>query len=329
MTDEPSSMLLGDCRDVLPTLTEASVDSVVTDPPYELGFMGKAWDRTGVAFDQATWTAVMRVLKPGGYLLAFGGTRTYHRLTCAIEDAGFEIRDCLMWVYGTGFPKGHGCLKPAWEPILLARKPGRGVLPLAIDACRVPAGERPNIASKPKGGAYAGVFREGSVANGTTTQGRWPANVLHDGSDEVMEVFAAFGVRKGAPGGSVRAGVGVLKHGGTNSRPQHSDTGGESVRTGFGDTGTVARFFYCAKASKRERGAGNTHPTVKPLTLCDWLVKLVTPPGGTVLDPFMGSGSTAVAARAAGFKFVGIELDDAHLTIARNRIKNTQTELDL
>jgi hypothetical protein len=130
-----------DCRTFLPNLEEGSADAVVTDPPYELAFMGKKWDSTGVAFQSSTWVPVLHVLKPGGYLLAFGGTRTYHRLTCAIEDAGFEVRDCIMWMYGTGFPKGRGCLKPAWEPILLARKPGKRVLPLNVEAARMGTGK--------------------------------------------------------------------------------------------------------------------------------------------------------------------------------------------
>lgn len=303
----------GDCREVLRESPADSFDSVVTDPPYELGFMGKSWDSSGVAFDPATWAAVLRVLKPGGYMLAMGGTRTYHRLAVAVEDAGFEIRDCLMWMYGTGFPKGQGCLKPAWEPILLCRKPGKRVLPLGVDACRV--GTTKDVpASLPKGDALKGWGeRPGRKGKQLTDDafdpnlGRWPANVLHDGSDEVLEAF-----------------------------------------------GDASRFFYCAKASKRERDAGldgmpktdkklgnyrlvkcnpqtgkpndtqplaNNHPTVKPLALMRWMVRLVTPEGGRVLDPFAGSGSTLVAATQEGREAFGVELDAGHCEIIRRRVR--------
>ena len=239
---------IGDCRESMAGMQESSVDAIVTDPPYELGFMGKKWDGTGVAFDAETWKQALRVLKPGGHLLAFSGTRTYHRMVCAIEDAGFEIRDQIGWVYGSGFPKsldvskaidkalGHErervaprsvishqrnignrrpymddpnhttvsdepasetaaawqgwgtALKPAWEPIVVARKPligtvaanvlAHGTGALNIDGCRVEGGTRPLISSPPKGGKFAGVFREGSESLGTTSLGRWPANII-------------------------------------------------------------------------------------------------------------------------------------------------------
>lgn len=333
---------LGDCLEVLPTLEAGSVDAVITDPPYALveprsggnfyhrprtdeekaarrgGFMGKAWDRELPGVQH--WQAVLRTLKAGGYLLSFGGTRTYHRLTCAIEDAGFEIRDCLMWLYGSGFPKGRGCLKPAWEPIVLARKPGKGVLPLGIDECRVPG--EPWIKNDGAAGAgfKSGKFcgsmgsgqptRAGGVRQGSS--GRYPANVCHDGSDEVMEAFAEFGERKS--GGGPRPGT-------PRSRKNTYGEPTVSQSPAYGpNAGTAARFFYCAKASRRERGEGNTHPTVKPLALSRWLARLVCPPGGTVLDPFAGSGTTGVACLLEGRHFIGIEQDPAYHKIASARI---------
>lgn len=343
-------VLDGDCRLVLSTLEADSFDSAITDPPYELGFMGKSWDRSGVAFDPATWAAVYRVLKPGAYLMAMGGTRTYHRLTCAIEDAGFEIRDCLMWIYGSGFPKHKACLKPAYEPIVLARKPGPRSTPLNIDDARVPSSERAedrqgepsqeqrytdaggtNLAAKP-GKRYRtsrinpgttananGEWRsgEGEVFEGEIPSGRWPANVLHDGSAEVMEAFAAFGEGKGAQGKVT-----------VRNADKFRNTFGEFAGTDedapfYGDTGSAARFFYCAKASRAEREAGNNHPTVKPLALMRYLVRLVTPAAGRVLDPFGGSGSTGKAAAEEGRGAVLIELNPEYAEIARRRTTET------
>jgi site-specific DNA-methyltransferase (adenine-specific) len=302
----------GDCREVLATLDADSFDSVVTDSPYELGFMGKKWDSTGVAFDPATWSAALRVLKPGGYMLAMGGTRTYHRLACAVEDAGFEVRDCLMWMYGTGFPKGQGCLKPAWEPILLARKPGKRVLPLGIDVCRVPTDEAGKPREyEPREDRENWRITGGTNGSGATSPlGRYPANVLHDGSDEVLEAFAAFGES------SSKA---TARNTAKNGTAAYGDFRGTGRVVGHDDTGTAARFFYCAKASKTERGEGNTHPTVKPLALMRWMVRLVTPEGGRVLDPFAGSGSTLIAAHAEGRSAVGVELDAKHCDIIAAR----------
>lgn len=361
-------ILGGDCRAVLATLPARSFDSVVTDPPYDLlsasrngsrrinndpakpfgrhagGFMGMQWDATGVAFDPRTWKAVLRVLKPGGYMLAMGGTRTYHRLACAVEDAGFEIRDTILnlfdadprvqqfldtltpeqrgvflelyspsplraWVQGQGFPKGKGNLKPAWEPILLVRKPGPRVLPLGIDECRVPTGgDAANArANKGRGLGYHGG--DGERGGWSGSAGRYPANVAIDDSDEVAGAFAEFGERSGprAPARRGAAGEGWGM--------------GEGERVAFGDTGTAARFFYCSKASKSERGRGNHHPTVKPLALIRWLVRLVTPPGGRVLDPFAGSGTTGAACLAEGRYCTLIEKDEKYLSIIRSRIK--------
>lgn len=267
------------------------------------------------------FAAALRVLKPGGYAAVFGGTRTYHRLACAVEDAGFEVRDCLMWVYGTGFPKGTGCLKPAYEPILLCRRPGPKVLPLGVDECRVPAESRPNIVNKPKNGEYAGVFREGSFADGATSLGRWPANVLHDGSDEVLGAFAAFGP--------------TSTTGKRSERSRDAEVAGTTWGTNNHKSreyaneppGTAARFFYCAKASKADRGDGNTHPTVKPVALMRWLVRLVCPAGGLVLDPFGGSGTTGVAALAEARRCLLVERMPEYVAIARRRTARPVNDL--
>ncbi|WP_321865679.1 DNA-methyltransferase [Paraburkholderia tropica] len=368
---------LGDCMDVLRTLGGASVDSIVTDPPYHLtqvsrgghartnnpdmphgrhrigdkGFMGKVWDGGDIAQRVELWAECLRVLKPGGHLLAFAGSRTYHRMTCAIEDAGFEIRDQIMWIYGSGFPKSrnlHGehagwgsAIKPAHEPICMARKPMAGTLlanvlehgtgALNIDGCRIGEG-----------------------------LGRWPANVIHDGSDEVLEQFPD------APGQladvSYQDGeretqnvYGAMSRGHEPSAERaYTENGGTNFAMKPGarrlDAGTAARFFYCAKASRADRNEGvggsekpavqteaavrdretadwqerngNFHPTVKPTDLMAYLCRLVTPPAGTVLDPFMGSGSTGKAAMREGFRFVGIDMTPEYVEIARARISH-------
>lgn len=371
----------GDCRDVLPKGKPNIIDAVVTDPPYGLEFMGKGWDKgvPGVEF----WRPLLRIMKPGAHGLVFGGTRTHHRLMCALEDTGFEIRDCLMWVYGSGFPKSldigkaidkaagverevvrkgvtyeaaadgntyaHGlnagfqqrqltapatpsaiqwdgwgtALKPAWEPIILVRKPLEkgctvaqnvlkwGVGGLNIDGCRV-GNEELEYRTTSYGEAQTGEFSGQEQVNHTTgskqVQGRWPANLIHDGSEEVLEGFPH--VTSGKPGNSVRTARGMVLQGGGNS----------TKLTGFGDSGSASRFFYCAKASTKERGEGNTHPTVKPLNLLDYLITLITPPGGIVLDPFAGSGSTLVSADSLGFRAVGIEISPEYCDIARSRL---------
>lgn len=317
----------GDCREILPTLDTDSFDACATDPPYELGFMGRAWDRSGVANDVAMWRAVLRVLKPGAHLLAFGGTRTRHRMVSAVEDAGFEIRDEVAWTYGQGFPKsknlcgewdGWGtALKPAWEPIIVARKPlsersveanvarwGTGAL--NIKGCRIagvvqsPAGAR--AAWEIGGGDDGYVKGTGREYNNV---GRWPANLIHDGSQGVLELF-----------------------------PETKSNGGGTSNTGFwsrdergqqiakGDSGSAARFFYCAKATASDR-AGSEHPTVKPRALMRYLCRLVTPPGGTVLDPFAGSGTTLYAARDEGFGAVGIEQEAEYVAHVDARLAAT------
>lgn len=288
-----------------------------------------------------------RVLKPGGHLLAFGGTRTFHRLTCGIEDAGFEIRDCLTWLYGSGFPKsldvskaidkaagaarewqGWGtALKPAWEPCVVARKPLAGTVAenvqahgtgaLNIDGCRI-AGEVPSVPqpslNSPTGLVYG--YKTGEGRNGEMSAapgGRWPANVALD-----EQAAAMLDAQSGERGG----GFGVRGAGPTDGRNAYA-LGGNGEPGGYGDTGGASRFFYTAKASRTDRntsGANNTHPTVKPTDLMRWLVRLVTPPGGVVLDPFAGSGSTLVAARAEGFRSIGIERETEYAEIIAQRL---------
>jgi DNA modification methylase len=374
----------GDCLALLPELEAGSVDAVVCDPPYGLGFMGKDWDHgiPGVAF----WTAALRVAKPGAHLLAFGGTRTFHRLACAIEDAGWEIRDCLMWVYGSGFPKSldvskaigdggtawHGwgtALKPAWEPIILARKPLAGTVAanvlrygtggLNIDGCRIEAGENdydhPGIQEAGCGKVICyGEFDNKYKQSAPNAIGRFPANLIHDGSDEVVRLFPDCSSGGFPNDGGMRTHNGIY---GTPSVRKDGDIGPNN--------GSAARFFYCAKASKQDRdeglharayrtagectdrrdgtaglnspragagrtsGARNHHPTVKPTDLMRYLCRLVTPPGGIVLDPFMGSGSTGKAAVKEGFRFAGIEIDADYLDIAAGRIRAAQEDTAL
>ena len=479
------TIINADCLDAMAAMEPNSVDAIVTDPPYGLSFMGKDWDHgvPGVHF----WEEALRVAKPGAHLIAFGGTRTYHRLACAIEDAGWEVRDCLGWLYGSGFPKSHNiskaidkgsgvnrerqlqftewmrstgitaeqindatqsnmashfltdksqpriataemfdklrpylpevpeyierlvaertgiewtdyvkrevvgaasvpsghafasekygrngnaievsitapatdlakqwegwgtALKPAWEPAILARKPLEGTVAanvteygtggLNIDGCRVATDDnrdRMGGGKKGDGGCYGS---SGVYDSATNPIGRFPANICHDGSDEVLEVFpqtSSWSTPKDNRG---------KPHGFAGGRKSTRDDRFES----YADSGSAARFFYCAKASKKDRNDGldgfetsttddgrnkpidnafqrgkterrNTHPTVKPTDLMRWLVRLVTPPGGTVLDPFMGSGSTGKAAVLEGFDFIGIDLSPDYCEIAEARI---------
>jgi site-specific DNA-methyltransferase (adenine-specific) len=376
-------------------MPENSVDSIVTDPPYELGFMGKSWDSSGIAFNLEVWQEALRVLKPGGHLIAFSGSRTYHRMAVAIEDAGFEIRDQIMWVYGSGFPKSHNvskgidkaaerdvrelsdaakqwdgwgtALKPAHEPIVMARKPLIGTVAnnvltygtggLNIDASRVegapPSVPQPSL--RPQGFDSGHALGTGEGRNGKMSQatGRFPANFIHDGSDEVVALFPDTG----------KSGVAVRRNG-NNAKGMFPVAIAEgSADVGFNDSGSAARFFYCAKASKRDRNEGlegfelknnskimrlanntsdevaegferfqtqpaaNFHPTVKPTTLMQYLVRLVTPPNGTVLDPFMGSGSTGKACAYEGFDFIGIDQSAEYVEIARARIEYVNTAI--
>jgi DNA modification methylase len=368
-------LINGDCREQMRLLPDCSIDAIVTDPPYELGFMGKAWDSTGIAYQVDVWRECLRVLKHGGHLLAFGGSRTYHRLACAVEDAGFQIRDQIMWVYGSGFPKsldvskaidkaagadladywqGWGtALKPAHEPIVLARKPLDGTVAqnvlwygtgaLNIDGCRV---HRADDDASHAGHRTATFGTQETLSGGDGSggwsqndAGRFPANLIHDGSDEVLELFPDS--KAGKPR-SDRGTGGIW-----------SGSSGVPCGAQYGDEGSAARFFYCAKASKTDRNEGlddfapkrdadriatdgvgganprnrtntakvNHHPTVKPTTLMRYLIRLVTPPDGTVLDPFTGSGSTGKAAILEGFRFVGIEQDADYVRIADARIR--------
>lgn len=362
MTDH--RVICGDSLHVLPTLDAESVDAIVCDPPYGLSFMGKEWDHgvPGAAF----WREALRVAKPGAHLLAFGGTRTHHRLMCAIEDAGWEIRDCLSWIFGSGFPKSHNldgdwkgwgtALKPAFEPIILARKPLVGTVAanvaqygtgaMNVDGCRIATTDDLN------GGAYAksGTERNdgwgmqrGQAGEFVPPSGRWPANVCLD-EDAAAMLDEQSGERSGK-GGTTSGGTALGQASGWNA---HNNRATPIERRN--DTGGASRFFYTAKASRREREAGldgmpeanpfdregpsanfekmgskssprtNPHPTVKPLALMRWLCRLVTPPNGLVLDPFTGSGSTGCAAVLEGFRFVGIEREPEYAAIAEKRI---------
>jgi len=370
----------GDCLSVLKALPDDSVDSIVTDPPYGLSFMGKKWDYDVPSVE--IWRECLRVLKPGGHLLAFAGSRTYHRLVVNVEDAGFEIRDQIMWVYGSGFPKSHNighkaeewvgwgsALKPAHEPIVVARKPLIGTIVenvlehgtggLNIDGCRIGT-DVVGWGGKGRSGdsATAGASRGGTQGGynyddgeARPVEGRFPANFIHDGSDEVVSLFPE------STGGHAPKNSKANPFGGVN------DTEREEIHYG---TGSAARFFYCAKASKAERNAGleafenkksqhnaggigrkvsvekrleqgkenapmmkNIHPTVKPVDLMKYLCRLVTPPGGVVLDPFMGSGTTGIAAKVEGFDFIGIEMDAEYLVIAEARIGHWVEEAEV
>ena len=337
------TLLHGDCLDVLRTLPSASVDAVVTDPPYGLSFMGKRWDYDVPSVE--VWQECLRVLKPGGHLLAFAGTRTQHRMAVRIEDAGFEIRDMIAWVYGSGFPKsknldgewqGWGtALKPALEPITVARKLLDGTVAanvlehgtgaLNVDGCRV-GRDTDDVSGWSQTGSKASENRSMSGGNYARdakpdAEGRWPANLIHDGSEEVVGLFPS---PHGA--GSARSGSSNPRAVNYNGSVPIAPIGNTGNMHRFGDSGSAARFFYCAKANKRDRGDDNNHPTVKPNDLMRYLCRLVTPPGGVVLDPFMGSGSTGKAAVAEGFRFIGIEREAEYLEIARRRIVEPDPE---
>lgn len=417
----------GNMLDMLEVIQPQSIDSIVTDPPYELGFMGKSWDNTGIAFKQETWKKCYEVLKPGGYLLAFGGSRTFHRIACAIEDAGFEIRDTIMWLYGSGFPKsmniglaidkkngvdnrtgnivkgvgtkdkisfgnGHNnqyeertaqnkwqgwgtALKPSFEPIIVARKPVEGTVVnnvlkwgvggINIDECRVSNTSADSYdlekrqVSKATGsdddGHFLDQLHNQDAKHGVTDLGRFPANTIltYDETD-FDEVCGGFPNTKG---GSPINFDNVKKKNiyGGNSLLE-SKTKGVGLYDGFNDSGSASRYFYCAKASKKDRDEGldefekekvndgrntpidnafqrgetlrkNTHPTVKPTELMQYLVRLVTPNNGIVLDPFNGSGSTGKAVmyenkeRNKNYKYIGIELTEEYLPITKARIE--------
>lgn len=421
--DEQTALYLGDALNTLPTLADASIDAIVCDPPYELGFMGKAWDSSGIAYNVDLWRQCWRVLKPGGHLLAFGGTRTYHRMTVAIEDAGFEIRDSLHWIYGSGMPKsldvskaidkaagaerqvigqavygdGHvqrsaesigygGCdpeadlrnvtapatqdaarwqgwgtaLKPAHEPIVLARKLLTGTVAgnvlrhgtgaLNIDACRTEAcgglarggSPRGHRSSLPMNADRA--VEEARECSPEHPAGRWPTNVLlaHppllDDHGQPIGDACAEGCVTGCPVAEMDAQTQSMRA----SKPSKSGSAGRDGGAVYGggkglslrpepaqraDAG-ASRFFpvfrYEAKAPTKERprlADGTAHTTVKPLALMQWLVRLVTPPGGLVLDPFAGSGTTLEACRLEGLRSVGIEMDATHAELCRVRLR--------
>jgi site-specific DNA-methyltransferase (adenine-specific) len=379
------------CGEALAELRKLPPDSAhacVTDPPYGLKFMGKDWDR-GVP-GSAYWAEALRVCRPGAHLLAFGGTRTFHRLACAIEDAGWEIRDTLMWVYGSGFPKsldvgkafdkaagakgevvgvqkvdvgmqsGHmhsgrrsevverevrapatdearewrgwgTALKPAWEPILLARRPLDGTVvenvrkwgcgALNVDGCRV--GEESTVRTRRDSLSASGWASVNRSPVGGSEAGRWPANVVHDGSEEVLAGFPR--TRSGSD--TVKRESGADRDGnrgaayGAESRPAGSPM------VFYGDEGSAARFFYCAKPSPSER-EGNPHPTVKPLALMEWLLRLVSREGDTVVDPFAGSGTTGVAAYRLGRNAVLIDKSRADYETMKARMAKAGAALE-
>jgi DNA modification methylase len=362
----------GDCIEAMAAMDKHSVDAVVCDPPYGLGFMGKDWDSPGGTGDfpmrrtteantvntgasrqggrqrasedwhkrqlrdarsyqawcEAWGAEALRLLRPGGYLLAMGGTRTYHRLASGLEDAGFEVRDMVEWLYGSGFPKHDSCLKPAHEPCMVGRKASRYSKPLNVDGCRIEASGRParEVAPLRDDVEYHPTSLAGRVdgtlgsskAVGTTDTGRWPANVVLDPEAAAMldEQTGTLASNSGEPF--------------TRNTDKHRNTygafAGRRAEAGYyGDSGGASRFFYVAKADTAERNIGlhgerNLHPTVKPVALMRWLIRLVTPKGGTVLDPFTGSGTTAMAALREGFSFVGVEREAEYVAVARARI---------
>lgn len=413
-------ILHGDSLKILPTLESESIDACVTDPPYGIGFMSKAWDvfkpgsgpkvtpnrgdsdnpnvkgrvrspaasPSSVSYDETlsghrrfqAWTEqwareVYRVLKPGAHLLCFGAPRSYHRMACGIEDAGFDVRDSVLWIFGQGYPKSHNlrdengeknglgtALKPAWEACVVARKPFKGTVAanvaahgvgaLNIDACRVaaPEGSVVRMGHFETGAerGYDGGLKGGARVD-PQTAGRWPANVIHDGSPCVVEGFPA----------EAGAAAPVYKRNGDKSRGTYGAFAGDVDEQGStfqGDSGSAARFFYVPKADRADRDDGmhqwpdvvtdvlaghrsrrmeevkrpdgqppaigrNIHPTVKPTDLMRYLCALVTPPGGLILDPFMGSGSTGRGAVLGGFRFIGVEREAEYVAIAKARIR--------
>lgn len=450
-----ATLYRADCIALMRTLPDSSVDSIVTDPPYGISFMGKAWDgadieartarRRGFAshapnagpngghksiaaeagkydlapaamrafqeFSEEWAREALRVLKPGGHLLSFSSARTYHRMVSGIEDAGFEIRDQIMWLFGSGFPKAEiwteakatagqaesatmieagfegwarGGLKPAHEPICVARKPligpvatnvlAHGTGAINVDACRVHADDalggaytvkrlKPGAALNETGGNWRPQGADAALYHGKMAAGRFPANIIHDGSDEVLAAFPDAAGQQGdisynsapreRPGiyGSLSKGRGAEP----SADSENDGAVGFKMKPGARrlDIGSAARFFYCAKASRADRNAGldnlgpihkhgatlrhmdnavrdsvakgNIHPTVKPTDLIAYLQRLVTPPGGTTLDLFMGSGTGAKAAVREGFKFIGFEISAEYFPIA---VARTRHEVD-
>lgn len=427
-------ILVGDCLSHMRTLEISSVDSIVTDPPYGIRFMGKAWDgddilamaadrmkyhgddavRAGVrgghksmaaqagkydlrpsankAFQDWTeaWAIeALRILKPGGHLLCFASTRTYHRMATGIEDAGFEIRDQIGWCFGSGFPKSHNlhgdwegwgtALKPAWEPICVARKPFKGTVAenvlrhgtgaINIAGCRIEGEPVPLNRTEQLTGF--GQEQRPDYEQVINVEGRWPANIIHDGSDEILAAFPDAPGQQGDLQGQSkdRLSKGIYgdmpaarfhkarRDGEPSANRRYTEEGSTNFAATPGERrfggGNAARFFYCAKASREDRNEGcyafvakpllwssgeqspgtfqaaetnrsseNNHPTVKPTDLMRWLCRLVTPSGGTVSDPFMGSGSTGKAALLEGFNFIGIEREEDYCAIAKARLEH-------
>lgn len=348
------SLCCGDSLHFLKDQPANRYDSIVTDPPYALvsiakrfgadgtapvkvpeggtgayarasaGFMGKKWDTGETAFAVEFWQECLRVLKPGGHVVAFGGTRTYHRLACAIEDGGFEIRDQIGWCFGSGFPKSHNAgngwgtaLKPAWEPICMARKPLIGTVAenvlqhgtgaINIDECRIGYREARKLNRFASIG-FGGCEAQGLVIDGD--KGRWPANIIHDGSEEVIAAFPE------SDGQLFTVGP---QHGDRDSVNCYGDYGPRPNTPPRGDTGSAARFFYTAKADADDR-LGSKHPTVKPIDLMQWLVRLVTPKGGLVLDPFAGTGTTAEACYREGMRCALVERETEYQADIRRRM---------
>jgi len=338
---------LGDCLKVLREMQDCSIDSIVTDPPYGLSFMGKRWDYDVPSVE--IWAECLRVLKPGGHLLAFAGTRTQHRMACRIEDAGFEIRDMIAWVYGSGFPKSLDVSKAIDKAAGAEREVvgekltgkartddgwngGQQMVPVTAPAtpearqwagwgtALKPSLEPITVARKPfKGTVAANVLEHGTGA----------LNVDGCRIDGLKGVPAS--PRRGANGGNAGGVYGKYEAPPTDTAGWNPSAGrwpANLIHDGSDEVvalfpNETARFFYCAKTSKRERGEDNNHPTVKPIALMAYLCRLITPSSGMILDPFMGSGSTGVAAISEGFSFTGIERDSDYFAIARNRINAT------
>ena len=415
--NEKYSLYEGNMLDMLDIIEPNSIDSIVTDPPYELNFMNRGWDNSGIAFKKETWEKCLQVLKPGGYMLVFGGSRTFHRIACAIEDAGFELRDTIMWIYGSGLAKGinlglaidkkngveskiigkknqtypdyrdagkqvtekfgidkltfgqaenikrkevyayeaqnewngwNSALKPAYEPILVCRKPFKGTLVdnvmkygvggINIDECRIPfqseedkkettqKNQHEQFNSKPYDNS---VFGDASMVHRKdyNTDGRFPANLIlsYDETD-AEEDISGFPHTKSTGGSGEKSIINNF----ANIYGDYSHNKPGAHLGGLGDEGSAARYFYCAKASKKDRNDGlsekNPHVTVKPCSLMQYLVRLVTPKNGTVLDPFNGSGSTGKACmyenkeRDANYKYIGIEITSEYLPVSEARI---------
>lgn len=302
---------------------EEQFDSIVTDPPYGIDYLGNSWDsyKDCIAFQESTWKSISKVLKPGGYLVIFGAAKTFHRLTCAVEDSGLKIRDVLMWLYGQGMPKSQNIgkkdsdwegwgtgLKPCYEPILLAQKPIN----------------QKNIVKNCQVNGVGAL----NIEESRLESGRWPGNVLHDGSKEVEKEFSTFGER----GNGWSRNYGVEDYQGRQYGGGVFGGGGYIGETTYCDSGTASRFFYSTKSSVKERTHNRTvendHPTVKNIELMKYLIKLVTPQKGIVYDPFAGSGTTLVAAKELGYDSVGIELSSEYCEIIGNRLNTTPSPID-